>query len=117
MQADKYGVRIAGLDEFTYRKYLWNHKPLTDFWRVGKGISQKLEKNGMLTMGDIAKQSVKEDDYKNNLTYEQKDMFIDYNKLAKQRQKESAEKSLQKAVLETARKVEEGIDIEGDILE
>ena len=61
-EADKYGVRIAGLDEFAYRKYLWNHKPLTDFWRVGKGISQKLEKNGMFTMGDVAKQSVKDDE-------------------------------------------------------
>ena len=61
-EADKYGVRIAGLDEFAYRKYLWNHKPFTDFWRVGKGISQKLEKNGMFTMGDVARQSVKDDE-------------------------------------------------------
>ena len=60
--ADKYGVRIAGLDELSYRKYLWNHKSLTDFWRVGKGISQKLEKNGLYTMGDIARQSVKDDE-------------------------------------------------------
>ena len=59
-EADKNGVRIAGLDESAYRKYLWNHKPLTDFWRIGKGISQKLEKNGMSTMGDIAKQSIKD---------------------------------------------------------
>ena len=57
--ADKNGVRIAGLDEVAYRKYLWNHKPLTDFWRVGKGISNKLEKNGMFTMGDVARQSIK----------------------------------------------------------
>ena len=62
VQADKNGVRIAGLDELTYRKYLWNHKPLTDFWRVGKGIAQTLEKNGMFTMGDVAKQSVKDDE-------------------------------------------------------
>ena len=61
-EADKYGVRIAGLDELAYKKYLWNHKPLTDFWRVGKGISQKLEKNGMFTMGDVAKQSIKDDE-------------------------------------------------------
>ncbi len=59
---DKYGVRIAGLDEIAYRKYLWNHKPLTDFWRVGKGISQKLEKNGIYTMGDIARQSIKDEE-------------------------------------------------------
>lgn len=61
-KADKFGVRIAGLDEKTYRKYLWNHKPLTDFWRVGKGISQKLEKNGMFTMGDVARQSIIDDE-------------------------------------------------------
>ena len=58
VQADKYGVRIAGLDEQAYKKYLWSHKPLTDFWRIGKGISKKLEKNGMYTMGDVAKQSL-----------------------------------------------------------
>ncbi len=58
VQADKYGVRIAGLDEEAYKKYLWSHKPLTDFWRIGKGISKKLEKNGMYTMGDVAKQSL-----------------------------------------------------------
>ena len=57
-EPDKYGVIIAGLDEKTYRKYLWGHKPLTDFWRVGKGISKKLEQNGMLTMGDVARMSI-----------------------------------------------------------
>ena len=62
VESDKFGVRIAGLDEPAYRKYLWNHKPLKDFWRVGKGISQKLEKNGMFTMGDVALQSVKDDE-------------------------------------------------------
>ena len=62
VESDKFGVRIAGLDERAYRKYLWNHKPLTDFWRVGKGISQKLEKNGMFTMGDVALQSIKDDE-------------------------------------------------------
>ena len=56
--ADKYGVRVAGLDEITYRKFLWSHKPLTDFWRVGNGIAKKLEQNGMFTMGDVAKKSV-----------------------------------------------------------
>ena len=48
---NQYGVRIACLDEMMYRKQLWNHKPLTDFWRVGKGIAKKLEKNGIYTMG------------------------------------------------------------------
>ncbi len=58
MQPDKDGVRIASLDEYSYRKTLWEHRPLTDFWRVGKGISQKLEANGLYTMGDVAKCSL-----------------------------------------------------------
>lgn len=57
-EPDKYGVRIAELDEFTYRKTLWHHQPLTDFWRIGHGISKKLEENGIYTMGDIARCSV-----------------------------------------------------------
>ena len=59
---DKNGVRIAGLDEMAYRKYLWAHRPLTDFWRIGHGISSKLEKNGMFTMGDIARKSIKDEE-------------------------------------------------------
>ena len=59
---DKNGVRIAGLDEIAYRKFLWNHKPLTDFWRVGNGISKKLEINGMFTMGDVARKSEKDEE-------------------------------------------------------
>ena len=55
---NEFGVRIAYLDETTYRRKLWNHKPLTDFWRIGKGISNKLEKNNMHTMGDIALMSI-----------------------------------------------------------
>ncbi len=58
LKADKNGVRIAQLDEQRYRKYLWNHKPITDFWRVGKGYANKLEKVGLYTMGDIAKCSI-----------------------------------------------------------
>ncbi len=54
MPADKDGVRIAELDEMSYRRLLWGHRPLTDFWRVGRGISKKLEKYGMYTMGDVA---------------------------------------------------------------
>lgn len=57
MQPDKYGVRIAELDEMGYRKQLWEHRPLTDFWRVGKGSSKRLEDNRMFTMGDIARAS------------------------------------------------------------
>ena len=58
MPADKDGVRIAELDEMTYRQKLWNHKPLTSFWRVGRGIAKKLEDNGMSTMGDVARCSI-----------------------------------------------------------
>lgn len=62
MKANKFGVRIAYLDEMKYKKELWNHKPLTDFWRVGKGYSKKLEENGMYTMGDIARMSINNED-------------------------------------------------------
>ena len=54
IQPDEYGVRIAELDEMSYRRLLWDHQPLTDFWRVGKGYEKKLKANGMFTMGDIA---------------------------------------------------------------
>ncbi|MCH5298409.1 MAG: DNA methylase [Ruminococcus sp.] len=54
MPADSDGVRIAQLDEMSYRRELWEHRPLTDFWRVGRGYSNKLKKYGMYTMGDIA---------------------------------------------------------------
>jgi DNA polymerase V len=56
--ADKDGVRIAELDEMSYREQLWCHRPLTDFWRIGNGIAGKLESNGLYTMGDIARCSV-----------------------------------------------------------
>ena len=56
--ADKDGVRIAELDERTYRQYLWAHTPITDFWRVGKGTARKLAEHGMVTMGDVARCSV-----------------------------------------------------------
>ena len=66
MPADKDGVRIAELDEMSYRKILWNHVPLTDFWRVGPGYARKLIKNGLYTMGDIARCSLgKPDDFYN----------------------------------------------------
>ena len=55
---DEFGVRIAQLDEMSYRRQLWSHRPLTDFWRVGRGIAKRLEKNGMYTMGDVARCSV-----------------------------------------------------------
>ncbi|MBQ8044205.1 MAG: DNA methylase, partial [Clostridia bacterium] len=65
-EADKDGVRIASLDERSYRERLWNHRPITDFWRVGRGYSKKLAEQGLYTMGDIAKCSLgKENEYYN----------------------------------------------------
>lgn len=64
--ADEEGVRIAELDEMSYRRLLWNHRPLTDFWRVGRGYAKKLEENGLFTMGDVARCSIgKPSDYYN----------------------------------------------------
>ena len=59
---DRDGVRIAELDERSYREQLWCHRPLTDFWRVGPGIARRLEKHGLFTMGDVARQSVRDED-------------------------------------------------------
>ena len=61
VKADEDGVRIAELDVAEYRKNLWGHRPLTDFWRVGRGYSEKLEAHGLYTMGDIARASLKTD--------------------------------------------------------
>jgi len=58
ISADEDGARIAELDEKTYREILWDHRPITDFWRVGRGYAKKLEENGLHTMGDIARCSV-----------------------------------------------------------
>ena len=58
IKAGKDGVRIAKLDEMTYRRLLWGHRPLTDFWRVGPGYARKLEASGLYTMGDIARCSI-----------------------------------------------------------
>ena len=66
MPADKDGVRIAELDEISYRRLLWNHTPITDFWRVGRGYARRLAEKGLYTMGDIARCSVgKPGDYYN----------------------------------------------------
>lgn len=69
--ADKDGVRIAELDEMSYRRQLWDHRPLTDFWRIGRGYAKKLEENGLFTMGDIALCSVGKttDFYNEDLLY------------------------------------------------
>lgn len=58
VEPDEHGVRIAELDEVSYRRLLWSHRPLTDFWRVGRGYAKKLEEHGLYTMGDIARCSV-----------------------------------------------------------
>ncbi|MCP1102393.1 DNA polymerase V [Aequitasia blattaphilus] len=58
IEPDENGVRIAELDEMSYRRSLWSHRPLTDFWRVGRGYAKKLEANGLFTMGDIARCSI-----------------------------------------------------------
>lgn len=58
MPADRDGVRVAELDEMSYRRQLWSHRPITDFWRVGRGYARRLEEQGLFTMGDIARCSV-----------------------------------------------------------
>lgn len=58
VDADEDGVRIAELDEMSYRKLLWDHRPITDFWRVGRGYAKSLEAQGIYTMGDVARCSV-----------------------------------------------------------
>lgn len=72
IEPDENGVRIAELDELSYRRLLWNHRPLTDFWRVGQGYAKKLEENGIFTMGDVARCSLggPGDYYNENLLYE-----------------------------------------------
>lgn len=61
IEADADGVRIAEIDEQSYRELLWDHQPITDFWRVGRGYAKKLEKHGLYTMGDIARCSMGEE--------------------------------------------------------
>ena len=66
IQAGEDGIRIARLDEMSYRKLLWGHRPITDFWRVGRGYAKKLEAQGLLTMGDVARCSMgRADEYYN----------------------------------------------------
>lgn len=66
IHAGEDGIRIARLDEMSYRKLLWGHRPITDFWRVGRGYAKRLEAQGLLTMGDIARCSMgRADEYYN----------------------------------------------------
>ena len=76
--ADKDGVRIAELDERTYRQYLWAHTPITDFWRVGKGYAKKLAEHGMYTMGDVARRSVEDEELLYRLFGVNAELLIDH---------------------------------------
>lgn len=76
--ADEDGVRIAELDEMSYREKLWSHKPLTDFWRVGKGYANKLERYGIYTMGDIARYSLVDEDFLYKLFGINAELLIDH---------------------------------------
>ena len=76
--ADKNGVRIAELDEMSYRKTLWSHQPLTDFWQVGRGYAKKLEENGMFTMGDVARRSITDEDLFYKLFGKNAELLIDH---------------------------------------
>lgn len=78
VKPDENGVRIASLDEMAYRKLLWGHRPLTDFWRVGKGYTKKLEEHGMYTMGDVARMSVKNEDLLYKLFGVNAELLIDH---------------------------------------
>ncbi len=76
--ADEDGVRIAELDEMSYRKQLWTHQPLIDFWRIGRGYSKKLENYGLYTMGDIAKCSIHSENVLYNLFGVNAELLIDH---------------------------------------
>ena len=75
---DENGVRIAELTERSYREKLWEHRPLTDFWRVGRGIARKLEARGLFTMGDIARQSIQDEDALYDLFGVNAELLIDH---------------------------------------
>ncbi len=77
-EANEYGVRIAELDEMSYRKLLWNHKPITDFWRVGKGTAERLGKNKIYTMGDICRTSLNNEELLYKLFGVNAELLIDH---------------------------------------
>ena len=76
--ADEDGVRVAELDEMSYRRQLWNHRPLTDFWRVGKGYVRRLEQHGLYTMGDIARRSIRNEDTLYRIFGKNAELLIDH---------------------------------------
>ena len=76
--SDENGVRIAFLDEMTYRKELWSHRPITDFWRVGRGYAKKLETYGIYTMGDVARCSEQNEELLYRLFGKNAELLIDH---------------------------------------
>lgn len=76
--ADADGVRIAELDEMSYRRQLWNHRPLTDFWRVGRGYVRRLEQHGLYTMGDIARRSLQNEESLYRIFGKNAELLIDH---------------------------------------
>ncbi len=76
--ADEFGVRIAALDEISYREKLWSHRPLTDFWRVGRGYARKLESHGLFTMGDVARCSLQQEELLYKLFGINAELLIDH---------------------------------------
>ena len=76
--ADEDGVRIAELDEMSYRRQLWDHRPLTDFWRVGKGVAQRLAPYGIDTMGKIARCSIEDEELLYQLFGVNAELLIDH---------------------------------------
>ena len=78
IEPDKNGVRIAELDEMSYRRLLWRHRPLTDFWRVGQGYAKKLEANALYTMGDIARCSLENEEMLYRLFGVNAELLIDH---------------------------------------
>ena len=77
-KANEFGVRIASLDEMEYRREMWNHTPITDVWRVGKGIAKRLEKYKIYTMGDIARCSITNEDLLYKLLGVNAELLIDH---------------------------------------
>ena len=76
--SDENGVRIAFLDEMTYRRELWSHRPITDFWRVGRGYAKKLETYGIYTMGDVARCSEQDEELLYRLFGKNAELLIDH---------------------------------------
>ena len=78
IQTDNKGFRIAQLDEATFRRQLWSHTPLTDFWRIGPGYAKKLESRGLFTLGDIARQSLRDENMLYKLFGKNAELLIDH---------------------------------------